>query len=29
MIALLNNVDPDQELESGDWVKVVVGEPPP
>jgi predicted Zn-dependent protease len=28
-LALLNNVDPDQELESGAWVKIVVGERPP
>jgi predicted Zn-dependent protease len=28
-LALLNNVDPDEELEAGDWVKIVVGEPPP
>jgi predicted Zn-dependent protease len=28
-LALLNNVDPDEELGSGAWVKIVVGEPPP
>jgi len=27
-LALLNNVDPDQRLEAGAWVKRVVGEPP-
>jgi predicted Zn-dependent protease len=28
-LALLNNVDPGTELRSGDWVKVIAGEPPP
>jgi predicted Zn-dependent protease len=28
-LALLNNVEPDEELEPGTWVKRVVGEPPP
>jgi predicted Zn-dependent protease len=28
-LALMNNVDPEEELAAGDWVKIVVGNPPP